>query len=106
MLFRSLSGGNQQKIVVGNWLNIEPRVIMFDEPSRGVDVQAKQQIYKTIWELSKTGLAAIVVSTELEELPAVCDRILVLQNGRLTQEFRGDVTPKALYEACMANQTG
>ena len=102
----SLSGGNQQKIVVGNWLNIEPRVIMFDEPSRGVDVQAKQQIYKTIWELSKTGLAAIVVSTELEELPAVCDRILVLQNGRLTQEFRGDVTPKALYEACMANQAG
>ena len=57
----SLSGGNQQKIVVGNWLNIEPSVILFDEPSRGVDVQAKQQIYKTIWELSQSGLAAIVV---------------------------------------------
>ena len=98
----SLSGGNQQKIVVGNWLNIEPSVILFDEPSRGVDVQAKQQIYKTIWELSQSGLAAIVVSTELEELPAVCDRILVLQNGRITQEFNGSATPKELYEACMA----
>jgi ribose transport system ATP-binding protein len=97
----SLSGGNQQKIVVGNWLNIKPRVILFDEPSRGVDVQAKQQIFKMMWELSTQGLAAIVVSTELEELPAVCDRILVLKNGRFTHEFSPDIGAKALYEACM-----
>ncbi len=99
----SLSGGNQQKIVVGNWLNTAPKVIMFDEPSRGVDVQAKQQIFQMMWQLSKTGLAAIVVSTELEELPAVCDRILVLKNGRFTHEFRADVGAKTLYEACMVN---
>jgi ribose transport system ATP-binding protein len=103
-LVSSLSGGNQQKIVVGNWLNIEPRVMMFDEPSRGVDVQAKQQIFKMMWELSKTGLAAIVVSTELEELPTVCDRILVLKKGRFTQELSPDIGAKALYEACMVEQ--
>jgi len=97
----TLSGGNQQKIVLRNWLNIAPNVIMFDEPSRGVDVQAKQHIYKTIWELSNQGLAAIVVSTELEELPAVCDRILVLKNGTLTHEFTASTTAKELYEACM-----
>ena len=101
----SLSGGNQQKIVVGNWLNIGPRVILFDEPSRGVDVQAKQQIFQTMWQLSQQGLAAIVVSTELEELPAVCDRILVLRNGRLTREFGADVGAKALYEACMVQHS-
>lgn len=97
----SLSGGNQQKIVVGNWLNIQPRVILFDEPSRGVDVQAKQQIFQMMWQLAQSGLAAIVVSTELEELPAVCDRILVLKNGSFTHEFNADVGAKALYEACM-----
>lgn len=97
----SLSGGNQQKIVVGNWLNIQPRVILFDEPSRGVDVNAKQQIFEKIWALAQEGLAAIVVSTELEELPAVCDRILVLKGGRFTHEFAADVGARALYEACM-----
>lgn len=100
----SLSGGNQQKIVVGNWLNIEPRVIMFDEPSRGVDLHAKQQIFQTLWQLSNEGLAAIVVSTELEELPAVCDRILVLKNGRLAGEYGPEIGAKALYAACMVAQ--
>ncbi|MDE1947883.1 MAG: sugar ABC transporter ATP-binding protein [Burkholderiales bacterium] len=99
----SLSGGNQQKIVVGNWLNIGPRVLLFDEPSRGVDVQAKQQIFQMMFQLAQKGLAAIVVSTELEELPAVCDRILVLKNGRLSHEFGPDIGAKALYEACMAD---
>lgn len=98
----SLSGGNQQKIVVGNWLNIGPRVIMFDEPSRGVDLVAKQQIFQMMFQLAQKGLAAIVVSTELEELPAVCDRILVLKNGRFSQEFPPDIGAKALYEACMS----
>ena len=101
----SLSGGNQQKIVVGNWLNTLPRVILFDEPSRGVDVQAKQQIFQLAWQLSKKGLAAIVVSTELEELPAVCDRILVLKNGRFSHVFTSDVGAKALYEACMVEHS-
>jgi ABC-type sugar transport system ATPase subunit len=101
----SLSGGNQQKIVVGNWLNIAPRVILFDEPSRGVDVMAKQQIFQMMWQLAQKGLAAIVVSTELEELPAVCDRILVLRNGRFVREFTSDVGAKALYEACMVEHS-
>ena len=101
----SLSGGNQQKILVGNWLNTNPKVILFDEPSRGVDVHAKQQIFQMMWNLTQQGLAAIVVSTELEELPAVCDRILVLKNGRFTNEFSADIGAKALYEACMIEST-
>ena len=101
----SLSGGNQQKILVGNWLNINPKVILFDEPSRGVDVHAKQQIFQMMWNLTQTGLAAIVVSTELEELPAICDRILVLKNGQFTHEFKADIGTKALYEACMLDSS-
>jgi ribose transport system ATP-binding protein len=102
----SLSGGNQQKVVVGNWLNNEPRILLFDEPGRGVDVQAKQQIYQIIWAQAEAGLSSIVVSTELEDLVECCDRILILRDGRITQEFVNDgLDPKTLYAACMARQT-
>lgn len=102
----SLSGGNQQKVVVGNWLNNEPRILLFDEPGRGVDVQAKQQIYQIIWSQAVEGLSSIVVSAELEDLVECCDRILILRDGRIAQEFVNDgVDPKTLYAACMARQT-
>jgi ABC-type sugar transport system ATPase subunit len=102
----SLSGGNQQKVVVGNWLNNAPRILLFDEPGRGVDVQAKQQIYQIIWSKAREGLSSIVVSTELEDLVECCDRILILSDGRITQEFVNDgLDPKTLYAACMARQT-
>jgi ABC-type sugar transport system ATPase subunit len=99
---RSLSGGNQQKVVIGNWLNTAPRVMFFDEPSRGVDVNAKQQLFRIIWEKAAEGLAVIFVSSELEELLEVCDRILVMREGRITGECDPAVTPlSALYGACM-----
>ncbi|PYB70399.1 sugar ABC transporter ATP-binding protein [Rhizobium wuzhouense] len=102
----SLSGGNQQKVVVGNWLNNAPRILLFDEPGRGVDVQAKQQIYQIIWSKALEGLSSIVVSTELEDLVECCDRILILRDGRITEEFVNDgLDPKTLYAACMARQT-
>lgn len=102
----SLSGGNQQKVVVGNWLNNTPRILLFDEPGRGVDVQAKQQIYQIIWSKAVEGLSSLVVSTELEDLVECCDRILILRDGRIAQEFVNDgVDPKTLYAACMARQT-
>jgi ABC-type sugar transport system ATPase subunit len=75
----SLSGGNQQKVVLGNWLNTRPKVMLFDEPTRGVDVQAKQQIFEIIWRQAEEGLAVVFVSSELEELLEVTDRILVMR---------------------------
>lgn len=88
----ALSGGNQQKVVLGNWLGNRPRVILFDEPTRGVDVQAKQQIFEAIWGLSRRGIASLFVSTELEELIEVCHRILIMREGRIT----GQVRPAAI----------
>ena len=98
----SLSGGNQQKVVVGNWLATRPRVILFDEPTRGIDVQAKQQIFEVMWELSRQGISSVFVSTELEELLEVCHRVLIIKHGRLTGEVRpGEVAADALYVMCM-----
>jgi ABC-type sugar transport system ATPase subunit len=98
----SLSGGNQQKVVIGNWLNTEPRVMFFDEPSRGVDVQAKRQIFDIIWDQAERGLAAIFVSTELEEVLEVADRILVMRQGRIVAEVDPTATTLSeLYRLCM-----
>lgn len=98
----SLSGGNQQKVVIGNWLNTQPQVMFFDEPSRGVDVQAKRQIFDIIWDQAERGLAAIFVSTELEEVLEVADRILVMRQGRIVAEVDPTVTALAeLYRLCM-----
>lgn len=98
----SLSGGNQQKVIVGRWLNIDPHVIIFDEPSRGIDVEAKQQIFKIVWELSKKGVSSIIVSSELEELLEVCTRILIMQGGTLLGEaLMEGLTVDELYLMCM-----
>nr|OAP93800.1 sugar-transporting ATPase [Rhizobium leguminosarum] len=98
----SLSGGNQQKIVIGNWLNTSPKVMFFDEPSRGVDVQARQQIFEIIWRQAALGLACVFVSSELEELLEVADRILVQKSGRqvgMVDPANTDLTE--LYRLCM-----
>jgi ribose transport system ATP-binding protein len=98
----SLSGGNQQKIVIGNWLNTEPKVMFFDEPSRGIDVEAKQQVFEIIWAAAERGVSSIFVSSELEEVLEVCDRILVLRQGRVAAEvLPQDVTLAELYRLCM-----
>ena len=98
----SLSGGNQQKVVIGNWLNIEPKVMFYDEPSRGVDVNAKRQIFQIIRDKARQGVAALFVSTELEELLDVCDRILVMRDGHLTGELDPlTATIQDLYGASM-----
>jgi ribose transport system ATP-binding protein len=100
----SLSGGNQQKVVVGKWLNACPKVIIFDEPSRGIDVGAKQQIFQIIWDQSRCGISSLVVSSELEELLEVCHRILIMRSGRITGEVRPeDITIEQLYSLCMGD---
>jgi ribose transport system ATP-binding protein len=98
----SLSGGNQQKVVVGNWLNANPRVILFDEPTRGIDVRAKQQLFQIMWDLSRQGVGCIFVSSELEELVEVCHRILVMKKGRIVHKVRPDqISPDQLFVLCM-----
>jgi len=80
----TLSGGNQQKVVIGKWLATEPRVLLLDEPTRGIDVGAKREIYDLIFKLARDGLAIVVVSSELPELLLLSDRILVMSEGRQT----------------------
>jgi D-xylose transport system ATP-binding protein len=99
----TLSGGNQQKVVLAKWLLTNPRVLFLDEPTRGIDVGAKQEIYAQINALAKDGLAIVLVSSELPEVLGLSDRILVLHEGRITGEFtRAGATP----EAVMACATG
>ncbi len=101
-----LSGGNQQKVVAGKWLNTAPRIMLFDEPTRGIDVQAKQQIFQIMYGLSRKGISAIVVSSELEELLDICHRILVMRSGRLVATLDpGSTSIEQLVEACMEGGT-
>jgi ribose transport system ATP-binding protein len=85
-----LSGGNQQKVSIAKWLETKPQVLILDEPTRGVDVGAKREIYNLIQELSREGLACLVISSEMQELIGLCHRILVLREGRLMGELNGE----------------
>ena len=97
-----LSGGNQQKVVLGKALMTEPRVIFLDEPTRGIDVGAKLEIYEIINQLTDAGKAVVLVSSELPELMGMSDRILMLHEGRLGGEFtRAEATPERLLAAAM-----
>ena len=87
---RTLSGGNQQKLVLGKWLLAEPKVLILDEPTRGIDVGAKFEIYQLIHQLADGGAGVLVISSEIEELIGICDRILVMRHGEITGGFRRD----------------
>lgn len=89
-LIRNFSGGNQQKAMIAKWLAINPKVIIMDEPTRGVDVGAKTEIYAVINKLAEEGLGIILVSSELNELLGMCDRIIVIHQGRITGEFTSE----------------
>ena len=86
----SLSGGNQQKVVIGKGLLTEPKVLLMDEPSRGIDIGAKTEVFDIIHEYADQGLTILVVSSELKEIMNIADRIMVLSNGIKTAEFIGD----------------
>ncbi len=98
---RSLSGGNQQKVIFARWLLLEPTVLLLDEPTRGIDVGAKYEIYELITELARTGRGVILVSSEMPELLGLCDRIMVLSGGRLA----GIVDSTATQEEIMSLAT-
>ena len=96
----TLSGGNQQKCIIGRWLLTEPRVLLLDDPTRGVDVGAKAELYRLMDKLCRRGLGIVLTSSELPELLTVSDRILVLSEGRLTAEFdRSEATEQKIMEA-------
>jgi D-xylose transport system ATP-binding protein len=101
----TLSGGNQQKVVLAKWLLTNPRVLFLDEPTRGIDVGAKQEIYAQINKLARDGLAIVLVSSELPEVLGLSDRVLVLHEGRITGEFtRAEATPEAVM-SCATGRT-
>ena len=99
----TLSGGNQQKVVLGKWLLTKPKVLFLDEPTRGIDVGAKQDIYKEINKLAQEGLAIVLVSSELPEVLGLSDRVIVLHRGRIAAEY---TRSEATAEKVMAAATG
>jgi ribose transport system ATP-binding protein len=88
--FSLLSGGNQQKVVLARWVRLAPRVLILDEPTQGIDIQAKEEILKLIDRLSMKGMATLFISSDHTEYQRICDRVLVLRNGRITGELRGE----------------
>ena len=101
-----LSGGNQQKALISRWMLRDCRVLLFDEPTRGIDVHAKQTVYRLLHSLAASGKAIVVVSSELEELLAICDRIAVLSAGRLVETFaRGDWSQDRILAAAFSEHT-
>jgi len=98
-----LSGGNQQKIAIGRWLLRMPKVLILDEPTRGVDVGARGEIHRLIRALAAKGMAVLVISSEPDELPDLCDRVLVMAEGRIVRELEGDTISRAsIIEASYA----
>jgi ABC-type sugar transport system ATPase subunit len=101
-----LSGGNQQKIVLAKFLALDPNVVLLDEPTAGVDVGTKAEIYRIVSELAANGAAVLVVGSELLELIGLCHRIVVLHRGRLVDEFdQPDFDERRLLAACFAERS-
>ena len=101
-----LSGGNQQKLLLARWLAIKPRVLMLDEPTRGVDIGAKSEIYRIISDLAAQGIAVLMVSSELPEIVGLSDRVLVMREGELVGELGGSTGREITQENIMAYATG
>ena len=103
----NLSGGNQQKVVLGKWLFTGPDVLMLDEPTRGVDVGAKYEIHALVAELAASGKAVVMISSEMPELLGMCDRILVMNEGRFVAELAGaEASQERIMRAIVASGGG
>jgi rhamnose transport system ATP-binding protein len=99
-----LSGGNQQKAVLGKWLMVEPGIILLDEPTRGIDIGAKAEVHRLIGELAAQGMAILMISSELPEILAMSDRIIVMREGRITGQFTRDEATAAGIIAAATGQ--
>jgi ribose transport system ATP-binding protein len=102
----TLSGGNQQKVLLSRWLEAKPKVMILDEPTRGVDIGAKAEIYRIIDQLAQKGVAVLVISSELPEIMGICDRILVMREGHIEGEVGGTSGTPVTQESIMALATG
>jgi len=103
----NLSGGNQQKVLIGKWIARDPKVMMFCDPCRGVDIGAKDQVHHEIRELAAQGKGILIFSTELEELVGVADRVIVLFEGRITGELAGEqINPANLLRLFFGESSG
>jgi len=99
-----LSGGNQQKVILGRWLLTKPKVVMFDEPTRGIDVGAKQEIYQLVRDLTAEGAAVLAASSDLLELIGLCDRVLVMRDGRIAGQLTGrEVSEQHIMEMAVVS---
>ncbi len=106
MQFQSLSGGNQQKVLFAKWLQTEPSLLLLDEPTQGVDVGARQQVFKAITEAAKGGTMVICASTDYEQLAAICDRVLILARGKIVQQLAGsDVNKDRIAETTLLSMS-
>ena len=103
---KSMSGGNQQKVVIGKWLLTEPELLIVDEPTRGIDVGAKYEVYSIINQLAAEGKGIWVISSELEELMGICDRIIVMGNGEIRGELSREEFDKESIMKAAFNQGG
>jgi len=98
----SLSGGNQQKLVIGKWLMMAPRILLLNDPTRGIDVGTKQEMYKLLRELADADAAILFYSTDYDELIGCCDRVLVMYDGAIKRELIGDeITERALIGSAL-----
>ena len=97
----TLSGGNQQKVMIARWLLTHPKVLILDEPTRGIDVGAKSEIYKLINSLAQEGMAIIMVSSEMQEIISMCDRIMVMSEGKIVSELSGSETTQEILGNCV-----
>jgi rhamnose transport system ATP-binding protein len=105
-LVGSLSGGNQQKVVLAKWLASRPRILILDEPTRGIDIGAKVEVHRIISELAASGLGIILISSDLPEVLAMSDRILVFHEGKITAEIpRGQATQERVMFAATGSAT-
>jgi inositol transport system ATP-binding protein len=103
-IVKTLSGGNQQKVVLAKWLLNDPEIIILDEPTRGIDIGAKAEIYKIIAQLAEQGKTIVMISSELEEILGMCDRVIVLYHGKITAEFERDAfSQENIIQAAMGN---
>lgn len=101
-IVNTLSGGNQQKVVLSKWLVKSPKILFVDEPTKGVDVGAKAEIYSLMGELVESGISIVMVSSDLPELLAISDRVLVVSNGKITGEFdRDEMSEEAVMRAAI-----
>jgi len=101
---KSLSGGNQQKVVIGKWLNSQVRVLLMDEPTRGIDIEAKNQVYHLVRDLAKNGMSIIFVSSEIDEVMEVSDRVIVLTGGRIVETVKtADTTVEHVLTLSMSD---